>query len=155
MISSAPKARVIGRSSAGLLEVVRCFREKADETNPAVEAAGFFVGSLHAKSEGNPELLQPWHEPAPLSKAACNRGWRFTEKLFSGRGFAATRIAGRCFGFARAATAGNSTARLSVVAMCGASSVEQPTGDISRAPRAGWIIVTASGPIDAGSCCAA
>ena len=39
--------------------------------------------------------------------------------------------------------------------MCGASSVEQPTGDISRAPRAGWIIVTASGPIDAGSCCAA
>jgi hypothetical protein len=25
--------------------------------NPAVQAVGFFVGSLHAKSEGNPELL--------------------------------------------------------------------------------------------------
>lgn len=36
--------------------------------NPAVRAAGFFLGGLHAKSEGNPELFLPWHEPPSLSK---------------------------------------------------------------------------------------
>jgi IS30 family transposase len=41
------------------------------------------------------------HELQPLSKAACKRGCRFTEKLFSGSGFAATRSAGRYFGFRR------------------------------------------------------
>jgi hypothetical protein len=96
-----------------------------------------------------------WHEPQPLSKAAFKNGWRFTEKLFSGSGFAATLIAGRYFGFAFAAIAGSSTARLNAAAMHGGGSIGQPTGVISRAPRAGWIIVTGSGPIVAGSYCAA
>ena len=97
-----------------------------------------------------PELVLPWHEPQPLSKAACKRGWRFTEKLFSGRGFAATRIAGRCFGFACAAIAGSGIAAQSAAAKRGAGNIAQPTGVISRASRGGWIIATASAPIVAG-----
>jgi len=34
------------------LEVVRCFLEKADTKNPAVSAAGFLAGGLHAKNGG-------------------------------------------------------------------------------------------------------
>jgi hypothetical protein len=133
---------IIGRSSFERLEDVRCFREKAEGKDPAVSAAGFFIGSLHANAEGNLELFLPWHEPQPLSKAACKRGWRSTEKLFSGSGFAATRSAGRYFGFACAAIAGNGTARLSAAAKCGADSSARPTGVISKASRGGWIIAT-------------
>ena len=119
--------------------------------NPAVEAAGFFLGSLHAKAKATQELVLPWHEPQPLSKAACKRRWRFTEKLFSGRGFAATRIAGRCFGFACVAIAGSGTAGRSAAARRGAGNSVRRTGGISRAPRDGWIIVIVSELIVAGS----
>jgi hypothetical protein len=78
------------------------------------------VGGLHAKKKATSELVLPWHEPLPLSKAASKSGWRFMEKLFSGCGFAATRIAGRCSGFARAAIAGSSTAVSSAAAVPGA-----------------------------------
>jgi len=64
------------------------------------------------------------------------------EKLFSGSGFAATRSAGRYFGFACAAIAGSSIARQRVAAKCGADSSARPTGVISKAPRGGWIIAT-------------
>jgi hypothetical protein len=77
-----------------------------------------------------------------LSKAACKRVWRFTEKLFSGSGFAATRSAGRYFGFACAAIAGSSIARQRVAAKRGAGSSARLTGVISKAPRGGWIIAT-------------
>ena len=87
-------------------------------------------------------MVLRWHEPQPLSKAACKCGWRFTGKLFSDRGFVATRIAGRYFGFACAAIAGSSIARQRVAAKCGVGSIERPTGVISRASRDGWIIVT-------------
>jgi hypothetical protein len=89
-----------------------------------------------------PGIVLPWHEPQPLSKAACKRGWRFTEKLFSGSGFAATRSAGRYFGFACAAIAGSSIARQRVAAKRGAGSSARLTGVISKAPRGGWIIAT-------------
>ena len=70
-------------------------------------------------------------------------------KLFSGRGFAATRIAGRCSGFARAAIAGSDIARQRVAVKRGAGSIERPTGVISRAPKGGWIIATGSARIAA------
>ncbi|MGA7886272.1 MAG: hypothetical protein WCA44_11060 [Acidobacteriaceae bacterium] len=118
--------------------------------NPAVEAAGFFAGSLHAKKKATSELVLPWHEPLRLSKAVCKRRWRFTEKLFSGSGFATTRIAGRCSGSASAAIAGSGTAAQSVGDRGGAGNIAQLTGVISRASKGVWIIVTASAPIVAG-----
>ena len=50
-----------------------------------------------------------------MNRSRCQRppaisGWRFTGKLFSGLGFAATPAAGRCSGFARAAIAVSVTA---------------------------------------------
>jgi len=133
----------MSRSSLARPEVVRCFREKAvQKRTPLYRAAGFFAGGLHAKAEGSPGVVLRWHEPRPLSKAARKGRWRFTEKLFSGSGFAATRIAGRFFGFACAAIAGSSTARQSAGAMCGAGSGVRPTGVISKVPRGGWIIAT-------------
>jgi len=89
-----------------------------------------------------PGVVLPWHEPQPLSKAACKRGWRFTEKLFSGSGFAATRSAGRYFGFACVAIAGSSIARRRVAAKRGAGSSARLTGVISKASRGDWIIAT-------------
>jgi hypothetical protein len=118
---------------------------------PLFQAAGFFVGSLHAKSEGNPELTLPWHEPQPLSKAACKNGWRFTGKLYSGFGFAIILAAGRCSGSVRAAIAGSVTAVRSAGASHVSGNSGQPIGGISRASRAGWIIATVSALIAAGS----
>jgi hypothetical protein len=43
---------IIGRSSSGRPEVVRCFREKAvSKRTPLYRAAGFFMGGLHAKAK--------------------------------------------------------------------------------------------------------
>jgi hypothetical protein len=68
-------------------------------------------------------------------------------KLFSGLGFAATPIAGRCSGFAPAAIAASVIAAGSAAFMRGTGNIAPPTGVISRAPRAGWIIATGSVPI--------
>ena len=123
-----------------------CFREKADEKNPAVSAAGFFAGGLHAKTKATSELVLPWHESLPLSKSVYARGWRFMGKLFSGIGFAATPIAGRCSGFAPAVIAASGTAARSVVVRRGASSIVPPIAGISKAPKGGWIIATGNAP---------
>ena len=68
-------------------------------------------------------------------------------KLFSGRGFAAIRVAGRFSGFARAVIAASATAARSAAVRCGASSIGPPIAVISRAPKGGWIIATGSAPI--------
>jgi hypothetical protein len=83
----------------------------------------------------------------PLSKVVYAHGWRFMGKLFCGLGFAATPIAGRCSGFARAAIAASVIAARRVAVMRGAGNIAQPTGGISRASRDGWIIVIVSAPI--------
>jgi|SRR5580693_2559682 hypothetical protein len=95
-------------------------------------------------NEGNRELALPWHEPLPLSKPVYAQGWRFMGKLFSGLGFAATPIAGRCSGFAPAAIAASVIAARRGAVMRGAGDIAPPIGVISRAPRGGWIIATGS-----------
>lgn len=92
-------------------------------------------------NEGNRELVLPWHEPLPLSKSVYARGWWFMRKLFSGRGFAATPIAGRCSGSACAAIAASGTAAWSAVVMRGAGNIAPPIVGISKASRGGWIMV--------------
>jgi hypothetical protein len=67
-----------------MLEVVRCFREKADIEEPPLFAQRGSLQVAFVPNESDPRILLPWHEPLPLSKAACTSGWRFMEKLFSG-----------------------------------------------------------------------
>jgi hypothetical protein len=88
------------------------------------------------------KLFPPWHEPLPLSKPAGGLRWRFIEKWFSGSGFAAARVAGRCSGSARTATAGSAIAARLVARKPAAGNTALPTAATSRAPRAGWIIAT-------------
>ena len=102
-----------------------------------------------------PELTLPWHEPLPLSKAACRYGWRFAGKLYFGFGFAVIPIAGRCSLSARVAIAVSVTAARSAGANHVSGSIGQPIGVISRAPRGVWIIATDSVPIGAAGTCAA
>ena len=68
-------------------------------------------------------------------------------KLFSGRGFAATHVAGHFSGSALAVIAANATAARSAGVRPVASSIGLPTDAISGAPKAGWIIATGSAPI--------
>jgi hypothetical protein len=98
-------------------------------------------------TEGNRELVLPWHEPLPLSKAVYACGWRFMGKLFFGLGFAATLTVEICSGFARAAIADSVIAAWSVEDMRGAGNIVPPTDGISRAKKGGWITATASAPI--------
>jgi hypothetical protein len=102
-----------------------------------------------------PELTLPWHEPLPLSKAACKYGWRFTGKLYSGFGFVIILSAGRSSGSARAAIAASVTAARGAGASHVSASIGRPIGVISRAPRDVWIITTASVSIGAAGACAA
>ena len=92
-------------------------------------------------------MFLPWHEPLPLSKSVYARGWRFMGKLFCGRGFAATPIAGRCSGFALAVIAVSATAARSAAVRPGAGSIGPPIAVISRALKGDWIIATGSAPI--------
>jgi hypothetical protein len=68
-------------------------------------------------------------------------------KLFSGLGFAATHVAGRFSGFARAVIAASATAARSAAVRPVAGNIAPPIGGISRAPEGGWIIATGSVPI--------
>jgi hypothetical protein len=95
-------------------------------------------------------MLLPWHEPLPLSKAACMSGWRFMGKLFFGLGFAATQSAGQCSGYVRAVIAASATAARSVGGKRVAGSIVRRIGVISRASRVVWIIATVNVPIVAG-----
>lgn len=88
-------------------------------------------------------------------KPLASGGWRFTGKLFFGRGFATVQIAGRCSGFAGAAIAGSDTAGWSVASRRDAGSIERPIGAIRGAPKVVWIIAIGSVRIVAGSCGAA
>ena len=68
-------------------------------------------------------------------------------KLFSGRGFAATHVAGHFSGSALAVIAVSATAARSAAVRRGASSIGPPIVVISRAPKGDWIIATGSAPI--------
>ena len=63
--------------------------------------------------------------------------------------------AARCFGSARVAIVGSVTAARSAGASPVSGSIGRPIGVISRAPKDGWTIVTASAPIAVGSLAAA
>jgi hypothetical protein len=117
---------------------------------PRCVNSGVLCRQPSCQNEGNRELVLPWHEPLPLSKAVYAHGWRFMGKWFCGLGFAATPIAGRCSGSARAAIAASVIAVRSAAVMRGAGNIAPPIGVISRASRGGWIIATASVPIVAG-----
>ena len=120
--------------------------------NPrCIEQRGFFVGGLHAKTKTTRNRSYLGMNRCRCQKPPASGGWRFRGKLFSGSGFAGTQIAGRCFGSAGAAIAGSGTAQPSVAVMCDAGSVVPPTTVISRAMRAGWIIVTGSSGIAAAA----
>ena len=123
------------------------FSGEDGKEEPRCWSSGVLYRQPSCQDEGNRELVLPWHEPLPLSKAVYAHGWRFIEKLFFGLGFAATPTAGRCSGFARAATAGSVIAVWSAAVMRGAGNVAPPIDVISRARKDGWIIVIASAPI--------
>ena len=106
-----------------------------------MEAAGFWLGNLHAKAYQS-KLVLPWHEPLLLSKAASVGGWRFMEKWFSGREFVAARDARRCSGFARTAIADSAIAARLAAPKLGAASAARPTAATSGVSRADSIIAT-------------
>ena len=97
--------------------------------NPAVHAAGFWLGNLHAKA--TIETFPPSHEPLPLSKPAGAHRWRFMEKWFSGRGFVAARDARRCSGSVRTATADRAIAVRLAARKLGAGNAALPTAVIN------------------------
>jgi hypothetical protein len=113
--------------------------------NPAVRAAGFWLGNLHERKQPS-KLVLPSHEPLLLSKLACPGGWRFMEKWFSGRAFVAARDARRCSGFARTAIADSAIAAWLAAGKRGAGNIVLPTGATSRVLRAGSIIGTGNVP---------
>ena len=113
--------------------------------NPAVHAAGFWLGNLHAKA--TIETFPPSHEPLPLSKPAGAHQWRFMEKWFSGRGFVAARDARRCSGFVRIAIADNAIAARPVRPKLSANNDAAPTVATSNPMRGAPIIAIGSASI--------
>jgi len=97
---------------------------------PLFEAAGFWLGNLHEKVN-HPSWFFPGMNPLPLSKSARVGGWRFSEKWFSGSGFAAAGDARRCSGFVSIAIADNAIAARPAAAKPGAGSTGRPTAAIS------------------------
>ena len=108
---------------------------KAGRRTPPLEQRG--SGSATFMRRPPTKLVLPCHEPLPLSKSACEGGWRFMEKWFSGSAFAAARDARRCSGFARIVIAGNAIAARPAAPKPGAGSTGRPTAAISRVRKAG------------------
>jgi len=83
------------------------------------------------------KLVLPWHEPLPLSRPACESGWRFMPKWFCGSEFVAASDARRCSGSARAAIAGSAIRARLAARKPGRGSIVRPTGGTSGVRKAG------------------
>ena len=93
------------------------------------------------------KLVLPWHEPLPLSKAACAGGWRFMEKWCSGREVVAARHAKRHSGFVRTAIADSAIAVRLAARKLDAGNAALPTTATSGVWRADSIIAIGNVPI--------
>ena len=104
MISSAPKARSSVNHQDQNISAQNCIVALEGGREPRRwKQRG--SGSATFMRRPPSKLVLPWHEPLPLSKAACVGGWRFMGKWCSGREFVAARDAKRRFGSVRTAIA--------------------------------------------------
>ena len=93
------------------------------------------------------KLVLPWHEPLPLSKAACVGGWQLMEKWCSGRGLIAAKDAWRRSGFVRTEIADSAIAVRLAARKHGAGNAALPTTATSGVWRADSIIASGNVPI--------